>query len=78
MPKRTDISTAEGFYIVFRALSKEDRLAVARYILKDREIRRALEQSEIPNDETLKAFNEDKDNMPAFESISELREDLLL
>lgn len=78
MPKRTNISTAEGFSIVFRALSKEDQLAVARYILKDEEIRRALEQSEIPNDETLEAFYEDKDDMPAFESISELREDLLL
>jgi len=73
----SDTSTAEGFYIVFCALPKQDRLAIARYILSDREIRQELEQSEIPNDVTLKAFDENKADMPVFESISELREDLL-
>ena len=32
---------------------------------------------EIPNDMTLKAFAEDKKEMPVFETIQELREDLL-
>ena len=73
----SDTSTAESFYIVFCALSKQDRLAIARYILNDREIRQDVEQSEMPNDTTLKAFAEDKINMPVFEMISELREDIM-
>ncbi len=43
----------------------------------DEEIWQALEQSEIPNDTTLKAFAKDKINMPVFETISELREDIM-
>jgi len=74
----SDTSTAEGFYAVFCSLSKQDRLAITRYILNDREIRRELEQSEIPNDATLHAFAEDKADMPVFDTISELQEDLLL
>jgi len=35
------------------------------------------ELSKIPNNVTLNAFAEDKANMPTFESIQELREDLL-
>ncbi|MDM8540893.1 hypothetical protein QUF90_07375 [Desulfococcaceae bacterium HSG9] len=77
MQTRTDINTAEAFYRVFCALSKQDRLAIARYIFHDNEIRQELEQSQIPNDATLKAFAEEKINMPVFETISELREDLL-
>jgi hypothetical protein len=72
-----DISTAEAFYRVFRALSKYDRLAVAWYILHDKDIRQQLEQAETQNDVTLKAFAEDKATMPVFETIQALREDLL-
>ncbi len=43
----------------------------------DEKIWQALEQSEIPNDTTLKAFAEDKINMPVFEPIAELREDIM-
>lgn len=76
-PSHASISTAEAFYRVFCALSKTDRLAVARYIFQDEEIRQHLELPEIPNDVTLKAFAEDKSKMPVFETIQELREDLL-
>lgn len=72
-----DISTAEAFYRVFCALSKPDRLAIARYILRDKEVRQQLERSEIPNDVTLKAFAEKTSKMPVFETIQELQEDLL-
>lgn len=72
-----DISTARAFYRVFCALSKRDRLAIARYILQDKDIQQQLEFSGIPNDVTLKAFAEDKSKMPAFETIQELQEDLL-
>ncbi len=74
---QANISTAEAFYRVFCALSKEDRLNVARYILNDEEIQQQYELSKIPNNVTLNAFAEDKANMPTFESIQELREDLL-
>ncbi|MBD3304725.1 hypothetical protein GF339_00075 [candidate division KSB3 bacterium] len=73
----TDISTAEAFYRVFRALSKSDRLAIARYILQDADIRQQLEISEIPNDVTVKAFAEDPAGMPVFDTIQELQKDLL-
>lgn len=71
------ISTGEAFYRVFRALPKKDRLTVARYILKDEDIRRSFDKLEIPNETTLKAFAEDKSAMPAFHSVEELRKDLL-
>jgi len=73
---QANISTAEAFYRVFCALSKKDRLNVARYILNDEEIQQQYELSKIPNNVTLNAFAEDKANMPTFESIQELREDL--
>jgi hypothetical protein len=76
-PSQAKVSTAEAFYQIFCALSKKDRLSVARYILQDLEIIQHLDLPEIPNDVTLKAFNEDKTRMPAFESVQELREDLL-
>lgn len=71
------ISTAEAFYRVFCALPKKDRVAVARYIFQDTEIRRTLELTEIPNDQTLKSFAEDTSHMPVFTTIQALREDLL-
>ncbi|MEE4356849.1 MAG: hypothetical protein V2I97_10285 [Desulfococcaceae bacterium] len=71
------VSTAEAFYVIFRALPKEDRLIVARYILEDDDIRHCGDMSEIPNQDTLKAFAEDKSAMPLFHSIEELRKDLL-
>ncbi|MGR3319034.1 MAG: hypothetical protein ACUZ8O_11225 [Candidatus Anammoxibacter sp.] len=70
-------STSEAFYMVFRALPKKDRLAVARYILKDKDIRRSFAKLEIPSEKTLEAFAEDKSTMPVFHSIDELRKDLL-
>lgn len=71
------MSTAEAFYQVFRALPKKDRLAVARYILEDAEIRDNMSQLEVPNEMTLAAFAEDKATMPVFETVDELRKDLL-
>jgi hypothetical protein len=71
------MSTAEAFYRVFCALPKKDRVAVARYIFQDTEIRHTLELTEIPNDQTLNSFAEDKSNMPVFTTIQALREDLL-
>ena len=72
-----DITTAEAFYRVFCALSKKDRMAVAGYIFKDSEIRHNLELTEIPNEQTLKSFTEDKSHMPVFKTVKSLREDLL-
>jgi hypothetical protein len=72
------MSTAEAFYRVFCALPKKDRVAVARYIFQNTEIRHTLEFTEIPNDQTLNSFAEDKSNMPLFTTIQALREDLLL
>lgn len=71
------VSTAEAFYRVFCALPKRDRLTVARYILKDKEIRKSIEHFEAPNDITLKALDEDTTEMPRFGTIEELRQDLL-
>jgi len=71
------VSIGEAFYRVFRALPKKDRLIVARYILKDKDIQHSFGKLEIPNKTTVKAFEEDKSTMPAFHSIEELRKDLL-
>jgi hypothetical protein len=73
----TQVSTAEAFYRVFCALPKRDRLTVARYILRDKEIRKSIEHFEIPNGITLKALDEDTAEMPRFGTIEELRQDLL-
>lgn len=72
-----NVSTAEAFYRLFCVLPKKDRLVVAQYILNDEEIRQSFDLTEIPNKTTLKAFAEEKAQMPVFESIQELREDLL-
>jgi len=71
------ISTADAFYRVFRALPKKDRLSIARYILKDEDIRRSFDTLAIPNETTLEAFAEDKSVMSVFHSVEELRKDLL-
>ncbi len=71
------MSTADAFYRVFCALPKKDRVAVARYIFQNTEIRQTLELTEIPNALTLKSFAEDKSQMPSFGTIKDLREDLL-
>lgn len=71
------LSTAEAFYRVFRALPKKQRLAAARYILEDEEIQQSFGLAEIPNELTVKAFAEDKKTMPVFQSIDELRKDLV-
>ena len=73
-PKHINISTAEAFYRVFLALPKPDRLTIARYILDDEGIQ---QQFEIPNETTLKAFSEDESKMPLFDSIDDLKKDLL-
>ena len=75
---RTKVSTAEAFHLLFCALSKRDRLTVVRLILQDEEIRKSIENIETPNDITLKAFDENKAEMPSFGTIEELRQDLLL
>nr|VFJ48711.1 MAG: hypothetical protein BECKFW1821A_GA0114235_102047 [Candidatus Kentron sp. FW] len=66
--------TPEAFYYLFRTLSQNERFTAARYILEDEEIRR---YSKIPNEATLEALSEDKNNMPLFDTIDELRADLL-
>ena len=71
------MSTAEAFYQVFCALPKNVRVAVARYILRDDEIRRSIGRLEFPNETTLKVLAENKENMPQFNNIEELRRDLL-
>lgn len=71
------MSTADAFYRVFCALPKKDRVAVARYIFQNTEIRQILELTEIPNAFTLKSFAEDKNQMPSFATIKDLHEDLL-
>jgi len=68
------IGTPEALYRLFRALSQNERFTAARYILEDEEIRHYLE---IPNEITLAALSKDKTNMPVFNTMDELREDLL-
>jgi len=71
------VSTAEAFYILFNTLSKNEKITVARYILEDDEITFHIDTSEIPNETTLRSFSEEKNKMPSFHSIDELRKDLL-
>ena len=66
--------TPEAFYRLFRSMTQNERFTAARYILEDEEIRHYLK---IPNEITLEALSEDKNNMPIFNTIDELREDLL-
>jgi len=71
------LSTAEAFYRVFCALPHQERIAIARYILADEQIQRDLALSETPNEVTLQAFAESKPQMPVFDTVDELAEDLL-
>jgi len=71
------ISTAEAFYRVFCALPKKDRVAVARFIFQNTEIRHTLELTETPNDQTRNSFTGEKSHMPVFTTIQALRENLL-
>ena len=71
------ISTAEAFYQVFCALPRQDRLDVARYIFQDDEIRHDLELTEVPNDLTVQTFAETSAKMAVFDSVQDLRKDLL-
>jgi hypothetical protein len=73
---KAKVSTAEAFYLVFCALPKKDRFAVAYYILQNDEIRQNFGLPNMPNDITFKAFHEDKTKMPVFQTIEEFREDL--
>lgn len=80
MPQTTTdhtLSTAEAFYRVFCALSLQERIAIAHYILADEQIQQGLALSEVPNSVTLKAFEESKEDMPVFDTVDELAKDLL-
>ena len=71
------MSTAEAFYQVFCALPKNVRVAVARHIFQDDEIRKSMGLIEFPNETTVKVFAENKEDMAQFNNIEELRQDLL-
>jgi hypothetical protein len=71
------IGPAEALYVLFRSLSKNEKLAVAKYILEDEEVRKTVAATHIPNEATLRAFKEDKSEMPHFDSLEALRKDLL-
>ena len=71
------LSTAEAFYRVFCALSPQERIAIAHYILADEQVRQGLALSEVPNSVTLQAFAESKEDMPVFDTVDELVKDLL-
>lgn len=73
----TELTTAEAFYRVFRALPPKERVMAVRYILADDDVRRRFDLPETPNATTLKAFAEDRDSLPTFRSVDELRKDLL-
>ncbi|MBF0227945.1 MAG: hypothetical protein HQK76_21090 [Desulfobacterales bacterium] len=75
--KFKSVGTAEAFYLIFRSLPKKDRLSVIRYILEDEEIEQSVNLLEIPNEKTLKAFDQDKSTMPIFKTVEELKKDLL-
>ena len=59
---------------MFQTLSHDERFRAARYILGDEEMRRHMK---IPNEITLEALSEDRDDLPVFNTIDEFREDLL-
>ena len=74
---RHALSTAEAFYRVFLALPPKERLAAAGYILANAEVRKKFDLLEMPNELTLKAFAEDKQDTPVFETVEDLRRNLL-
>ncbi len=76
-PALMNLTTAEAFYKLFCAFPKKERIAIAHFIFADKVIRQELGLTEIPNEITLQSFSEDKANMPVFNTIDELRQDLL-
>ena len=62
---------------VFCALPLRERIAIAHYILADEQVQQGLALSEVPNSVTLQAFAESKEDMPVFDTLDELVEDLL-
>ena len=68
---------AEAFYKIFRALPRKERVAITQYILADEDVQENLSLLEIPNEITVRAFAENKQNLTIFDSVDELREDLL-
>ena len=68
---------AEAFYKIFRALPLEERVAITQYILTDEDVQKNLSLLEIPNGITIHAFSENKQTMASFDTVDELREDLL-
>ena len=78
-PFELPIGAAEAFYSLFRALPRKERLAIVGYILADEDVQTNLDPSarEIPNETTKQAFNEPKEQMAIFETIDDLRKDLL-
>ena len=68
---------AQAFYKIFRTFSKEDRFAITRYILADKDVQEKTTLSKIPNKTTTQAFAEDKQHMASFDSVDALREDIL-
>jgi hypothetical protein len=71
------IGAAEAIYVLFRSLPKQEKLALAKYILEDEEVRTNMEGTRIPNASTLKSFREEKSEMPVFHSVETLRKDFL-
>ncbi|MGB0387512.1 MAG: hypothetical protein ACPGWR_22055 [Ardenticatenaceae bacterium] len=73
------VGAAEAFYSIFRALPRKERLAIAGYILADEDVQTNLDPfaSQMPNETTKQAFNEPKEQMAIFETIDDLRKDLL-
>lgn len=78
-PLELPVGAAEAFYSLFRALPRKERLAIVDYILADEDVQIDLHPfaREIPNETTKQAFNEPKEQMAIFETIEDLRKDLL-
>ena len=68
---------AEAFYKIFRALPREERFAIMQYILADEDVQKNLRLLEIPNELTVQAFAENRQNMTLLDTVDALREDLL-
>jgi len=80
MPQMTrghTLGTAEAFYRVFCAMPLQERVAITHYILADEQVQQSLALSKVPNSVTLRAFAESKEDMPVFDTVDELVEDLL-
>lgn len=74
---KPSIGTAEALYILFRSLPKKEKLAAAKYILEDEEVRKNEEHFSIPNEVTLNSFEEETSEMPVFHSMEGVRNDLV-